>query len=49
MNKEITICGWVTALSIKALDEDVPDRNFLFQAVKNHAFRHRHPFNTTRM
>jgi squalene-hopene/tetraprenyl-beta-curcumene cyclase len=38
------LAGWVTALSIKALDEDVPDRDFLLQAVKNHAFKYRHPF-----
>ncbi|MDR2389626.1 MAG: squalene--hopene cyclase [Tannerellaceae bacterium] len=35
---------WVTALSIKALGEDVPDREFLLQTVKNQAFRYRHPF-----
>lgn len=38
------LASWVTALSIKALDEDVPDREYLLQAIKHHAFRHRHPF-----
>jgi squalene-hopene/tetraprenyl-beta-curcumene cyclase len=38
------LAGWVTALSIKALDEDIPDREFLLQAIKSHAFRYRHPF-----
>ena len=35
---------WVTALSIKALEDDVPDRAFLLEAVKNNAFTYKHPF-----
>jgi squalene-hopene/tetraprenyl-beta-curcumene cyclase len=42
------LAGWVTALSIKALDEDAPDRDFLLDAVKRHAFAYRHPFTGAR-
>ena len=35
---------WVTALSVKALDDDVPDRVFLLEAVKKNAFTYKHPF-----
>ena len=35
---------WVTALSVKALDDDVPDRTFMLDAVKKNAFTYKHPF-----
>ena len=38
------LAGWVTALSVKALDEDAPDRELLLRAIKSHAFKYRHPF-----
>jgi squalene-hopene/tetraprenyl-beta-curcumene cyclase len=38
------LAGWVTALSVKALDEDAPDRELLLRAIKRHAFKYRHPF-----
>jgi squalene-hopene/tetraprenyl-beta-curcumene cyclase len=41
---DVDLAGWVTALSVKALDEDIPDREFLLQTLKDHAFKYRHPF-----
>jgi squalene-hopene/tetraprenyl-beta-curcumene cyclase len=40
------LAGWVTALSIKALDSDIPeaDREFLLRDLKSRAFGSRHPF-----
>ena len=35
---------WVTALSVKALNDDVPDRALLLEAVKKNAFTYKHPF-----
>jgi squalene-hopene/tetraprenyl-beta-curcumene cyclase len=35
---------WVTALGVKALDGDIPDREALLKNVKANAFTFRHPF-----
>ena len=35
---------WVTSLSIKALDNDIPDRELLTNEVKKNAFKYKHPF-----
>jgi squalene-hopene/tetraprenyl-beta-curcumene cyclase len=35
---------WVTALSVKALRENLPEKEALLEAVKQHAFTYTHPF-----
>jgi squalene-hopene/tetraprenyl-beta-curcumene cyclase len=38
------LAGWLTALSVKALGTDVPDRERLLETVRGNAFTLKHPF-----
>jgi squalene-hopene/tetraprenyl-beta-curcumene cyclase len=38
------LAGWLTALSVKVLGEDVPDRERLLETVRGNAFTFKHPF-----
>ncbi|MCD8260915.1 MAG: hypothetical protein LUD15_04995 [Bacteroides sp.] len=38
------LAGWVTALSVRALGNDIPDKEQLAQMIRGNAFNYRHPF-----
>lgn len=38
------LAGWLTALSVKALDPNIPDRERLLKTVAGNAFTGKHPF-----
>lgn len=38
------LASWVTSLSLRALDEDIPEREFFIQKLKANALKHVHPF-----
>ncbi len=38
------LASWVTALSVKALENDIPDKQQLALRIRMNAFTHRHPF-----
>ncbi len=38
------LAGWVTALSVKALNEDIDDREELARIIRDNAFTYTHPF-----
>lgn len=38
------LSGWVTSLSIKALGDDLEDKSFFIERIKQNAFAYKHPF-----
>lgn len=38
------LAGWVTSLSVRALEEDISQREALAQIIRNNAFKYKHPF-----
>ncbi len=38
------LAGWVTSLSVKALENDIPDKRLLADRIRRNAFTHQHPF-----
>ena len=38
------LAGWVTALSVRALENDIPDKQALAEKIKQNAFAFKHPF-----
>ncbi len=42
------LAGWVTALSVCALGDDIPDKEQLAQIIRGNAFKYRHPFTGAR-
>jgi squalene-hopene/tetraprenyl-beta-curcumene cyclase len=38
------LAGWLTALSVKALGSDIPDREYLLDTIRDNAFTFKHPF-----
>lgn len=38
------LASWVTSLSLRALDEDIPDREFFIKKLKANALKEVHPF-----
>jgi len=38
------LASWVTALSVRALDEDITDKKSLAETIKQNAFTYKHPF-----
>jgi len=38
------LAGWVTTLSVRALDEDITDKAALADIIRKNAFAYRHPF-----
>lgn len=38
------LAGWVTALSVRALGDNVPDKSELAMAIKKNAYKYQHPF-----
>ncbi len=38
------LASWMTALSVRALEEDIPDKQELANLIRKNAFTHKHPF-----